>query len=258
LALVDSHAHLDDRAFAGERDEVVARALAAGVRSIVTVGADLPSSRRAVALSARYAGVFAVVGVHPHDASRLDEAALKELRELARRPKVVAIGETGLDFYRDLSPRPVQRTAFRSHLALARELGLPVVVHDRDAHDEVMAALRGWVRDYADARGVLHCFSGDEDMAAEATRLGFFISLAGPVTYANASRLHRLAAIIPLHRLLLETDCPYLTPEPLRGQRNEPANVRLVAERVAALRGMAPAELARATTANATALFGLS
>ncbi|MHB1134116.1 MAG: TatD family hydrolase [Chloroflexota bacterium] len=262
-ALVDSHAHLDDEAFAADRADVLARARAAGVTRIVSVGADLASSRANVALAASTPGVWASVGVHPHEAAGLneaaglDEAALAELRSLAAQPRVVAIGEIGLDFYRDLSPRPAQQAAFRAQLALARELGLPAIVHDREAHDEVLAVLREWAGAYPAARGVLHCFSGDEALARAAIELGFYISLAGPVTYANARRLQSLAAILPLERLLVETDCPYLTPVPRRGQRNEPALVALVAEKVAALRGLAPADLAAATTANARRLFGL-
>lgn len=257
-ALVDTHAHLDDEAFAGERAAVVARAAAAGVRRIVAVGTDVASSRRAVELAEQYEGVYAAVGVHPHDASRADEGALAELRSLAGRQKVVAIGEIGLDFYRNLSPQSAQRAAMRAQLALARQLDLPVVVHDRDAHDEVLSLLREWARGHAGARGVLHAFSGDEAMAREAIALGFYVSFAGPVTFAKASRLHRLAAALPLDRILLETDCPYLTPEPLRGRRNEPANVGLIAAKVASLRGIAFAEVARATTANAGRLFGLT
>ncbi len=256
-ALADTHAHLDDEAFAGDRGAVVARAAAAGVALIVTVGTDLASSRQAVSLAERFAGVYAAVGVHPHDAASLDEATLAALAELARRPRVVAVGETGLDFYRNRAPAAAQRQALRAQLALARQLGLPVIVHDREAHEEILQTLREWARGHADARGVLHAFSGDEAMAREVGMLGFSVSLAGPVTFAKASRLHQLAATLPLDRLVLETDCPYLTPEPLRGRRNEPAYVRLVAERVAALRGLSPAEVARATTANARRLFAL-
>ncbi|MCL4532084.1 MAG: TatD family hydrolase [Chloroflexi bacterium] len=268
--LVDSHAHLEDPAFAGEDAVLVERALAAGVGQIVTVGTDLATSRRAVATAARHPAVFAAVGIHPHEAGQLDAGALDELRRLARQPKVVAIGEIGLDFYRDLSPRPVQRAAFAAQLALAGELDLPVVVHDREAHAEIVAALREFAAGHPGARGVLHCFSGDEGMAREAIELGFYISFAGPLTYANAGRLQRLAAALPLERLLVETDCPYLTPVPLRGKRNvpasadwhwrgdnEPANAALVAEKLAHLRGLGLAEVAAATTANAARLFSL-
>ena len=257
-ALVDTHAHLDDAAYAADHAEVVARAEAAGVTRVVTVGTDLPSCRRAIALSELHAGVYAAVGVHPHEASRVDAVALGELRDLARRPKVVAIGEIGLDFYRDLSPRSDQRRAFRAQLTLAGELGLPVVVHDREAHAEVLATLREWAGSFPGAKGVLHCFSGDEAMAREALALGFYVSFAGPLTYPNATRLQRLAATLPLASMLVETDCPYLTPAPLRGKRNEPANVALVAEKLAALRGLSLAQVAEATTDNAKRLLGLA
>ncbi len=255
--LADTHAHLDDEAFAGDRAEVVARAAAAGVALVVTVGTDLASSRQAVELAERYTGVYAAVGVHPHAAASWDEATAAALAELAGRPRVVAIGETGLDFYRNRAPAAAQRRALREQLALAHQLALPVIVHDREAHEEILQALREWARGRSDARGVLHAFSGDEAMAHEVSTLGFYVSLAGPVTFAKASRLHRLAATLPLDRLVLETDCPYLTPEPLRGHRNEPAHVRLVAERVATLRGLSPAEVARETTTNARRLFAL-
>lgn len=256
-ALIDSHAHLDDAAFDADRDAVVARAREAGVAAIVTVGADLASSRKAVDLAERYHSVYAAVGVHPHDATRVNDAALAELRALAAHPKVVAIGETGLDFYRDLSPRPAQLNAFRAHLELAAELDLPAIVHDREAHAEVMRELEDWTRANSRARGVLHCFSGDEEMAHRAADIGFWVSLAGTVTFAKASRPQRVAAAIPLERLVVETDCPYLAPEPRRGRRNEPAYVRLVAERVARLRGIQLEQVARASTAGARALFGL-
>ncbi|MHB1004799.1 MAG: TatD family hydrolase [Chloroflexota bacterium] len=257
--IIDTHAHLDDEGYT-DREGVLSRARAAGVARIITVGVDLPTSRAAVALAAAHPDVYAVVGVHPHEATRFDAQVLAALDELARLPKVVAIGEIGLDFYRDLSPRDAQRAAFRAQLELAARLGLPVVIHDRDAHAEVMARLREWALAGPGnrERGVLHCFSGDEEMAREAIDLGFYVSLAGPVTFPKATRLQHLATTLPLDRLLVETDCPYLTPEPLRGRRNEPANVRFVAERVAALRGLALAELARATTANAVRLFRLS
>lgn len=255
--LVDTHAHLHDSAYASDRAAVVARAVAAGVTRLVCVGTDLPSCRQTLEVSELHAGVFAALGVHPHEASQLDAEALAELRTLAGQPKVVAIGEIGLDYYRDRSPQGDQREAFHAQLALAGELGLPVIVHDREAHAEVMATLRQWVQDYPGARGVLHCFSGDEAMARAAIALGFCISFAGPLTYPNAARLPQLAASLPLEWLLVETDCPYLTPAPLRGQRNEPANLALVAERLAALRGLTLAEVAEATTANAIRLFGL-
>ncbi len=191
MNLVDTHAHLDFRQFDADREAVIERAQAAGVAAIVNVGTDLASSRRAVALAAEHEQIYAAVGMHPHDAKKLDGAALAELRELAQQPKVVAVGEIGLDFYRDHSPRDVQQRAFRAQLAWAAKLGKPVIIHDRDAHDEVMGILVGWAqgcraRALAGRLGVLHTFSGDWSMAERAIELGFYISISGPVTYKNA------------------------------------------------------------------------
>lgn len=263
MTLIDTHAHLDFRQFDPDRQAVVERARAAGVAAIVNVGADLDSSRRAVQLAGEYGMVYAAVGMHPHDAKQLDGAVLAELRELARQPKVVAVGEIGLDFYRDRSPRDMQRRAFRAQLAWAAKLGKPVVIHDRDAHDEIMEILTDWTAGLATSPlasrvGVLHTFSGDLSMAERAMALGFYISISGPVTYKNARQLPEIVSALPLDRLLVETDCPFLTPHPHRGKRNEPAYVRLVAERIAALRGIPFDDLAEATTANAKRLFDLS
>jgi TatD DNase family protein len=263
LALIDTHAHLDFPQFDADREAVIERAKGAGVTAIVNVGADLVSSHRAVALARKVPGIYAAVGMHPHDAKKLDGAALAELRELAQLPKVVAVGEIGLDFYRDLSPRDVQRRAFRAQLAWAAKLAKPVVIHDRDAHDEVMAILSDWAAGLkssplAGRLGVLHTFSGDLAMAEQALELGFYVSISGPVTYRNARHLPDIVRALPLDRLLVETDCPYLAPHPHRGKRNEPAHVRLVAERIAALRGATMGELAAATTANAERLFGFT
>jgi TatD DNase family protein len=261
--LVDTHAHLDFDKFDADRPAVIERARAAGVVAIVNVGADLPSSRAAVRLAGEYEGIYAAVGMHPHDARKLDGAALAELRELAQQPKVVAVGEIGLDFYRDLSPRDVQRRAFQAQLAWAARLGKPVVIHDRDAHDEVLAMLEDWAAGLdhsplAGRLGVLHTFSGDLTMAERAIDLGFYISISGPVTYHNARQLPEIVRALPLGRLLVETDCPFLAPHPHRGRRNEPAYVRLVAERIAELRGISLDDLAQTTTANACRLFGLA
>jgi TatD DNase family protein len=260
MTLVDTHAHLDFHQFDADRQAVIERAEAAGVAVIVNVGTDLVSSGRAVSLAEQNEGIFAAVGIHPHDAKRLNGSALAELRNLARYPRVVAVGEIGLDFYRNLSPQDVQRRAFQAQLAWAAKLGKPVIIHDREAHDEVMELLADWAAGLggsplAGRLGVLHTFSGDLSMAERAIDLGFFISVSGPVTYKNAHRLSEIVRSLPLDRLLVETDCPYLTPHPHRGKRNEPAHVGLVAEKVAALRGMAFDELAEATTANAQRLF---
>ena len=263
MSLIDTHAHLDFSQFDADRQAVIERAKSAGVGVIINVGADLRSSRRAVALACDHDLIYAAVGMHPHDAKNLDGATLGELRKLAQRPEVVAIGEIGLDYYRDRSPRDMQRRAFQAQLAWAGKLGKPVIIHDRDAHDEVMGMLADWASDMAGSPlagrlGVLHTFSGDLSMAQQAMDLGFYLSISGPVTYKNARQLPGIVRDLPLDRLLVETDCPFLTPHPHRGKRNEPAYVRLVAERVAALKKLEFEDLAEATTANARRLFGLS
>jgi TatD DNase family protein len=259
--LVDTHAHLDFSKFDRDRPAVLSRAWAAGVEAIVTIGVDLPSSERAVALAEAHNGVYAAVGVHPHDAKGLDGHALARLRELGRHEKVVAVGEIGLDFYRNLSPREVQRRAFQAQLAWAGRLDKPVVIHDRDAHDEVMEVLVDWAEQQRGSPlegrlGVLHTFSGDLAMAERALALGFYLSVAGPLTYPSSGQLSEVVRAVPMERLLVETDCPFLPPQPHRGQRNEPAYVRLVAERLAVLKGRPLDEVAQATTTNARRLFG--
>jgi TatD DNase family protein len=255
--LIDSHAHLDDSDFDADREQVLARARQGGVEIVVNVGANLESSRRSVALAESYPFIYATVGVHPHDALRLDAATLAVLRDLALGPRVVAIGEIGLDYYRDLSPRDAQRAAFERQLELAEELDLPVVVHDRDAHDDVVAVLARHGRSPGRLRGVLHCFSGDVDLAARVVDWGWYIGVDGPVTFQNARQLPDVVRSVPLSRLLLETDSPYLTPHPYRGRRNEPAYLVWVAETVAKLKGVSLAELERVTSENARALFRL-
>lgn len=264
MPLTDTHTHLDFPHFDNDRERVIERAATAGVRAIVNVGADLASSRAAVALAEVYPRVYAAVGLHPHDAKTLTGEMLEELRALASHPRVVAIGEIGLDFYRDLSPRDEQRQAFKQQLALASEVGKPVIIHDRQAHKEVMAILRHRVEGGHQPsamshkpKGVLHCFSGDLAMAREAIELGFYISIAGPVTFENARRLRELVRQLPLEKLLVETDCPYLTPHPHQGSRNEPAYVKLVAQEVARIKGLSLEEVARITSDNAQALFAL-
>ncbi len=255
MILVDTHAHLDAGDFDRDREEVVGRAARGGVAVIVNASFDLESSHRSAAMAGRYGGLYALVGIHPHDAGEAPPGYLEELRRLASNPAVVALGEMGLDYYRDLSPRPVQQRVFREQLALARELDMPAVIHDRDAHGDVMNILR---QDGVPRRGgIMHCFSGSWEMARECMKRGFYISIAGPVTYPNAARLKDIAARLPLDRILVETDCPYLAPQAHRGKRNEPAYVRYVAEEIARLRGMHPEEFAQAASANAARVFGI-
>jgi TatD DNase family protein len=253
--LIDSHAHVQARQFNQDRAEVIASAFRDGVERLIAPGTDAASNREAVALAAAYPGrIFAAVGTHPHDASALTSQTLDEQRRLAGGPDVVAIGEIGLDFYRNLSPRAVQIDALLAQFALARELDLPVILHNRESHPEMMAALR---EHGAGLRGVFHCFIGDRAMARAALDVGFSLSFAGPVTYPKNTELAEVAAWAPLGRILVETDCPYLAPQPVRGKRNEPRYVVHTARRVAELRGMPFEEFAAATTANVTALFSL-
>jgi TatD DNase family protein len=261
--LIDTHAHLDSERFdRAELEDVIARARRAGVMRIVSIATDVPSSRAAVALAADLPGVSATVGIDPNGARHVDEAALESLASLAHCPEVVAIGEIGLDYHWDRWPRLEQRRALECQLGLALELGLPVVVHSRDCHSDMLAVLTDWQTDHpwdgggGRPLGVMHCFAGTPDEAEAYIQLSFMISLAGTVTFRNAARTRAVATHIPLDCLLLETDSPFLAPAPLRGTRNEPANVRLVAEEIARLRGLELEEVAARTSRNAGRLFG--
>lgn len=253
MELIDSHAHVHFPQFDDDRDAVIERARKAGLVAIVEIGTDLASSRAAMALTEQHDFIYATVGVHPHDAKTVDADVLDELRALARHPKAVAIGEIGLDYYHDHSPRPVQRQAFADQLTLATELELPVVIHSREAHDDVLATLQDWR-----GTGVMHTYAAGPERLDEVLAMGFSIGLSGPVSFSNAAQLQEVARTVPLDQLLVETDCPYLTPEPHRGKRNEPAYVRHVAEAIASVRKETLDVVAEATTANARRLFGLS
>ncbi|MDR1815061.1 MAG: TatD family hydrolase [Clostridiales Family XIII bacterium] len=264
--LFDSHAHINsDDYSASERAALMDRIEASPVAYVLDVGYDLPSARQAVADAEARPWCYAAVGVHPHDAQTLTPDALAELRCLATTyEKVVAIGEIGLDFYRDLSPRDVQRDAFRRQIALALELGLPVTIHDRDSAGETVAILQEeGALGSSDGRRppgtkvLLHCFSGSAEQALEYIGLGATISVAGPVTYKNNKKTVRVAEQVPLASLVIETDAPYLTPEPLRGRPNESPNVELVARKIAELRGVPYEEVARVTCENARRFFGV-
>jgi len=252
--LIDSHAHLDHSRLRAELDEILQRAGEAGVRAILSVGCDLQSSRDNVELARRHEQVYATVGIHPHEATEWNSAAEAELRQLASDPKVVAIGEIGLDYFYDHSPREVQREAFRGQLRLARSLGKPVVIHDRDAHSEVLQILQE--EGAGEIGGVLHCFSGDLDMARACLELGFFISFTGTITYPKNTEAREIVAALPVDRLLVETDCPYLAPQKYRGKRNEPAFVRHTAEEIARIKGLSLEDVARITSLNVHRLFG--
>jgi TatD DNase family protein len=257
LMLIDSHCHLNFTAFDPDRTEVLARASQTGIRAIINPSINLEDSQRVIALAESLSNVYAAIGFHPNDATNFDEAALARLRALASHPKVVAIGEIGLDYYWDESPRPVQRYVFEQQLALARELAKPVIIHQREASTDTMAVLRAWAASKEHPGLVLHSFSGDQAMAEEAVALGFFIGISGPVTFKNARSLPEVIKTVPLERLLVETDAPFLTPHPYRGKRNEPAYVKLVAERLASLRQLPLAQLSRQLTENTIKLFGL-
>ncbi len=232
------------------------RARAAGVGRMLTIGTSREGSHEAVALAEREPDLYAAVGIHPHDAAGADEGAFEELRRLAESsPKVVAIGEIGLDFFRNLSPRDVQAEVFRRQLDLARRVGKPVLVHCRDAHAETLEILK--VAGVGDLGGIMHCFSGDAEVARRCLDLGLLISLAGPVTYPNARKLPEVVRLVPEDRLVVETDCPFLPPQPYRGKRNEPAYLPITAARVAELKGKPVEVLGARMTENALALFGL-
>ena len=253
LDLFDTHAHLHFPEFDTDREAMLGRARETGVRRILTIGTEPDSSRAAVELAEREADVWAAVGIHPHDAAAADEAALREIARLAAEPRVVAIGEIGLDYFRNLSPREDQQATFRALLDLARRVAKPVVVHCRDAHEDVLRILTE--ERVADVRGIMHCFSGDVGVARRCLDLGLLISLAGPVTYPNARALPDVARFVPADRLVIETDCPYLPPQGHRGQRNEPAYLSITAARVAELRGEPIEAMAARLTANACALL---
>lgn len=253
--LIDTHCHLDMSAYAADCEAVLARALAAGVSRIISVGIDLASSRRAIELAEQYPGVYATVGVHPHNVAELSAADYAELRGLCRHAKVVAYGEIGLDYVKNYAPVSLQKEHFRRQVALAGELQLPVVVHDREAHDEIMEILEGAAP--FPAGGVMHCFSGDGAFARRVLALGFHISIPGVVTFAKAEMLQQAVREIPLGSLVLETDGPFLAPVPYRGKRNEPRLLLFTAQKVAELKGISLAEVALQTTRNAVRLFGL-
>ena len=231
---------------------MIERAFAAGLKAIVSVGYDLNASREAVQIANDHESIYAVVGIHPHNAKTMSASVLDSLRELAQDPKVVAIGEIGLDYYRDLSPRARQKEAFEQQILLAKELELPMVVHDREAHNDVLEVIRSFGKD---VNGVLHCFSGDLKMAEEAIDLGYLISIAGPVTFPNARKLHQLVQHLPEESIVLETDCPFLPPQSRRGERNEPLYILETAHKVAELKGMQLDELVELTSQNARRMF---
>lgn len=260
MTFIDSHCHIDGEQFDADRDEVVERAREAGVAAMLNIGTGDPHSddfRRAVAVAEKYQGVYASVGVHPHDAKLYDDKAEAHLIELVKSSKkVIAWGEIGLDFYYDHSPRDVQIEVFRRQIRTARELGLPIIIHSRDADDETVEILTEECS-WSGFRGIMHCFGGTPKMAEALMPLGFLISFAGNVTFKKAENLRDAARVVPLDKLLIETDCPFLTPVPFRGKRNEPSFVAHTAAFLADLYGIEVSELATRTTRNFLDLFGL-
>jgi TatD DNase family protein len=259
ISIVDTHAHLDMHQFDKDRTQVIARARDAGIGTIITVAVNLESSKRAISLADKYPGIVAAVGFHPHETTTVQKADISQIGELAKHRRVVALGEMGLDFYRDYSPRKAQLQVLEWQLELAAELKLPVIIHCRQAEKEMLSMLRDWTKWYKDPhgqrRGVIHCFSGDSKIAEEYLDMGFYLSLGAYIGYPNTSNAHSVIRNIPLDRLLVETDCPYLPPQSYRGKRNEPAYLRLTVELLANIRGASFETVARETTENAHRLF---
>jgi TatD DNase family protein len=253
--LFDTHAHLNADQYKEDLNEVMERAKEAGVSNIVVVGFDKITIIRAMELAEAHDHIYACVGWHPVDAIDMTDDDLKWIEELASHPKVVAIGEMGLDYHWDKSPHDIQKEVFRKQIRLAKKVKLPIVIHNRDATSDIVEILRE--EGAADVGGIMHCFSGSVEIARECLDMNFYISLGGPVTFKNAKKPKEVALEIPLDRLLIETDCPYLTPHPHRGQRNEPSYVKLVAEQIAEIKGITFEEIARATSDNAKKLFGI-
>ncbi len=253
--LIDSHCHLDDGQFGGDLDTVIARARDVGVVAIVTAGVNVESSSAAVEIAQVHDSVYAIVGIHPHNAESCNAGALRVIRDLAQHDKVIGIGEIGLDFYYpDSAPRELQEQALNAQLDLAAKLDKPVVVHDRDAHDAILAIIK---QRRGKPRGILHCFSGNLAMAQQAIEQGYLISFAGTVTFQNAKGLQEIARALPLEKIVIETDSPYLSPHPHRGKRNEPANVARVAGKIAEIKNISVDTVQSTTVHNFELLFGL-
>ena len=259
----DTHCHLYINHYDADRDQVIRRAVDSGISRMLVPGLDVPTSLESIALSDAYPAVFAAVGVHPNSADTWNDDSIHSLRTLSRKPKVVAIGEIGLDYYWNRSPHDWQKKILKIQLGIAAEAGLPVVIHNRDSTEDVVDILLTWQEELVAIEsplalrpGVVHSYSGDLKSAGELVDRNFFIGITGPVTFKKADELRTLVADIPLEKLLIETDAPYLTPHPFRGKRNEPSYVRFVAEKIAEVRGVSPESIAQATTRNADRLFG--
>ncbi len=251
--LIDTHAHLDDKRLYNNVSELINRAKKKGVTKIINIGITVESSEKSIELAKNYDEVYASVGIHPHDAKNAPKGYIDRLRSMASQEKVIAIGEMGLDFFKNISPQQEQKDVFKEQLQLAKELNLPVIIHDRDAHEEVIEILK----DYNGVRGVFHCFSGDAEVASKVLELGFYISFTGTITFKKADKLREVVRKTPMDMMMIETDCPYLAPEPFRGKLNEPAYVRLVGEAVAEEKNLHFDKVAEITTRNAVEFFNL-
>lgn len=255
IKFIDSHVHLDDERFDEDREQLIKSLNENGVETILNLGSDLNTSKSSVKLADEYSFIYAAIGCHPHDSKYMNEDVMNTFIEMAKDKKVIGIGEIGLDYYYDNSDRETQKLWFREQIRLAKELDLPYIVHDRDAHEDVFRIMKE--EHCSGTRGILHCYSSSVEMAREFIKLGFYISLGGPVTFKKSKTPKLVAREVPIDRLLIETDCPYLTPEPFRGKRNEPKYVRYVAEEIARIREVQVSEIAEKTKSNFKNLFNL-
>ena len=255
MMLIDSHAHLEMPDFRKDLEQVIQRAKESGVGHIFTVGTEKKDWKRTLEIADSHPSIYAILGVHPHNAKEIDDQTYPTLREHCLNEKVKAYGEIGLDFFRNRSPRDIQLKRFREQIALARELGLPIVVHDREAHRETLEILRS--ENAEGCGGIIHCFSGDYEMARACMDMGFYISIPGSITFKNAESLREVVGRIPLESLLIETDAPFITPEPFRGKRNEPSYVRYTAQKVAEIKKVSFEKVAEVTTENALRVYRL-
>jgi len=259
--MIDTHAHLDMKPFDIDRTEVISRAIKAGVSTIITIGIDIETSKKAIVLAEAHPGIYAAVGLHPHEAGRLCRVDIGELERLARHPRVVAIGEMGMDLYRDYAPEEAQRQALRWQLGLALKLDKPIIIHCRQADREVISQLQDYISSRnpgnSNPPGVIHCFSGDGDTASKYLEMGFYLGFGAYTGYLASKKIHSVIAGIPSDRFVVETDCPYLPPQSHRGQRNEPSYIPLTVETLATIRHVSPEVVARETTRNARRLFRL-
>jgi len=254
--LFDTHTHLNAEQYNEDMEAVIERAQKEGVSYMAVVGFDRPTIKKAMEIAEKYPFIYAIVGWHPVDAIDMTEEDLKWIEQLASHPKVVALGEMGLDYYWDKSPKEIQKEVFRKQIRLAKKVKLPIVIHNREATEDIIEILKE--EQASEVGGIMHCFSGSLEIAKECLKMNFYISLGGPVTFKNAKKPKEVAKEVPLDKILIETDCPYLTPHPYRGKRNEPAYVKLVAEEIASIKGVSVKELASLTTANAKKIFGIS